>query len=99
MATKALTTKPVPGPLTPAPVTIEIAGAIKALHDGTAAPHQQKMALQWIIREAAGKAYFPYHQSDRDTAFALGKVFVADQIIGLFNADLSTLRREPSEKP
>jgi hypothetical protein len=75
-----------------ASVPVAVAVAIKALHVGEASPHQQQMALQWIVREAAGKAHFPYHASDRDTAFALGRYFVADQIIGLFNADLSSLR-------
>lgn len=77
-----------------APVTLAIASAIKALHDGVATAHQQQIALQWIVRDASGKAQFPYHQTDRDTAFALGRYFVAEQIIGLFNADLSSLRRD-----
>ena len=85
----------------PAPVPIQIAGAIKAMHRGDASGHQQQIALDWIIREACGKSYFPYHQSDRDTVFALGKLFVADQIVGLINADLSTLRsgHVPEEVP
>lgn len=78
-----------------APASAAVASAIKALHNGTAEPHQQQMALQWIVREAGGKAHFPYHPSDRDTAFALGRYFVADLIVGLINADLSSLRRAP----
>jgi hypothetical protein len=74
------------------PIPVAVAGAIKALHAGQADEHQQGLALQWILREACGKAYFPYHPSERDTAFALGRQFVADAIIGLFNADLSALR-------
>jgi hypothetical protein len=35
-----------------------VAAAIKALHAGTATPHQQQTALQWIVREAGGKALF-----------------------------------------
>lgn len=77
----------------PAPVSLAVATAIRALHDGTANSHQQQLALQWIVRDAGGKAQFPYHATDRDTAFALGRLFVADQIVGLFNADLSSLRR------
>jgi hypothetical protein len=69
-----------------------VAAAIKALHAGTATPHQQQSALQWIVREAAGKAHFPYHPDPHDTAFALGRYFVADLIVGLINADLSSLR-------
>ena len=87
--------KPLPNPpaAVPAPVPLAVAASIKALHAGTANEHQQHLALDWIIREACGKAHFAYHQSDRDTAFALGRQFVAEQIIGLFNADLSSLRR------
>jgi hypothetical protein len=72
---------------------IAVAASIKALHAGEASPHQQQIALAWIVREAGGKAYFPYHGSDRDTVFSLGRLFVADLIVGLFNADLSALRR------
>jgi hypothetical protein len=73
---------------------IAVVAAIQALHAGEATPHQQQTALAWIVREAGGKASFPYHGSDRDTAFALGRLFVADLIVGLFNADLSSLRRD-----
>jgi ABC-type nickel/cobalt efflux system permease component RcnA len=73
---------------------LAVASAFKALHAGEASGHQQQIALQWLIREACGKAHFPYHQSERDTAFALGRYFVADLIVGLFNADLSSLRRD-----
>jgi hypothetical protein len=78
-----------------APVTpLEVVGAFKALHRGEAEPHQQQIALQWLVREACGKAYFPYHPNDRDTAFALGRQFVGDLVVGLFNAELSSLRRD-----
>jgi hypothetical protein len=83
----------------PPPVTLMVASAVKALHAGTATAHQQQMALEWIVREAGGKAHFPYLASDRDTAFALGRLFVADMIVGLFNADLSSLRRDHVQTP
>lgn len=90
--TKALKALPRPAADALAVVSLPVATAIKALHNGTADSHQQQIALQWIVREACGKAHFPYHPGDRDTVFALGRLFVADQIIGLFNADLSSLR-------
>lgn len=68
--------------------------AVKALHTGTATPHQQQLALEWILRTAGAKAHFPYHQNPHDTAFALGRMFVADAIVGLINADFSSLRRQ-----
>ena len=98
-ALKALARPPVDQP----PIApLAVAMAVKALHNGTASEHQQRMALEWIVREACGKAHFPYAASDRDTAFALGRLFVADLIVGLFNADLSSLRRAdyvPNQSP
>jgi hypothetical protein len=73
---------------------LAVAAAFKALHAGEASGHQQQIALQWLVREACGKAHFPYHPSDRDTVFALGRQFVGDLVVGLFNADLSSLRRD-----
>lgn len=81
-------------PADQAPIApVAVVAAVKALHAGEATPHQQQTALAWIVREAGGKAHFPYHPTERDTAFALGRLFVADLIVGLFNADLSALRR------
>jgi len=92
MVTKSLKALPTPAANAPPIAPLPVATAIKALHRGDASEHQQKLALEWIVREACGKAYFPYHPNDRDTAFALGRLFVADLIIGMFNADLSSLR-------
>ena len=94
---KALKALRSPPPEEAAPVTLAVASAIKALHNGDATAHQQQIALQWIIREAAYKAYLPFQPTDRSTAFALGRQFVAEQIVGLFNADLSSLRRDLNE--
>lgn len=87
---KALT-KPPADQVPVAPLAV--AAAFKALHAGGASAHQQQIALQWLVREACGKAHFPYHANDRDTVFALGRLFVGDLVVGLFNADLSSLRR------
>lgn len=84
---------PTPGATEVAPAPLAVAAAFKALHDGKANGHQQQIALQWLLREACGKAHFPYHATDRDTVFALGRQFVGDLVLGLFNADLSALRR------
>lgn len=96
MTTKDKRLKPAPA-LSAAEVPaapLAVAAAFKALHAGEASGHQQQLALQWLIREACGKAHFPFH-GDRthDTAFALGRQFVGDIVIGFFNADLSSLRR------
>lgn len=91
--TPTLTAQPSRGCMDVAAAQEVVAAAMKALHAGTATGHQQQVALQWIVREAGGKAYFPYLPDPHDTAFALGRYFVADLIVGLINADLSSLRR------
>lgn len=75
-----------------ASVTYRQAMAVVCLRDGVASPEQQQMALQWILGQACAKLHFPYYQTDRDTAFALGRRFVADQITGLFTMDIQALR-------
>lgn len=75
-----------------APVTYQVATAVRALRDGTANEGQQKLALEWIVGDAAGKRHFPYHNNERDTSFALGRLFVAEQITGLFYLDIKALR-------
>lgn len=69
------------------------ATAIRALADGTADSDQQRRALKWIIEKAAMTYGFSYFQSERDTAFALGRVFVGQQIVGLLKLNTSALRR------
>lgn len=63
--------------------------AIKALADGTANEQQQRHALDWMIRVAAG-AYELSYRSDadggeRETAFAEGRRFVGLQVVKMVN--------------
>lgn len=69
------------------PVDYEVADiyALKALGQGKASEGQQKRALDWILKYAAGRLDGNPYRSDadggeRETAFALGRNFVADQI-------------------
>ncbi|MGB1389980.1 MAG: hypothetical protein ACPG61_13950 [Paracoccaceae bacterium] len=64
------------------PVDYDLAtiGALQALSRGEATAHQQKVALAWIVREAADWAGVAYHTDPHDTAFASGRRFVAVQI-------------------
>ena len=67
--------------------------ALKALHSGTAADWEQKLALAWIVTRAAdadGQSYRPGADGDRETAFAEGRRFVGTHIRRLVNM--------PSEK-
>ena len=77
----------------PAPISLFIAAAARALAQGTATEHQQKELVRWLVFEFCGKSYPAYYPSDRDTAFALGRHFVADQFNGLLTVDIEALRR------
>ena len=79
------------------PVLIEPADAtaIQALVDGRADSHQQKRAIDWIIKIAAGtydQSYRP--DSDRDTAFAEGRRFVGLTIVKATILNASRMRRD-----
>jgi hypothetical protein len=85
------------GPHIPAPYTLADAGAIQALQRGDATADQQQRALAWLIKQAAGTYEFQFYPSDRETAFALGRAFVGQQIVKLATLDLSSLRRLENE--
>lgn len=70
------------------------AHALRALHIGSASPEQQTRALNWILHVGCEVGGMPWFETDRETAFALGRLFVAKQIGRLLICDLSTLRRE-----
>lgn len=67
--------------------------ALQALVRGTADPAQQKRAIDWVIMQAAGTYDMHYHPSERDTAFALGRAFVGQQIRKLLSVDPTRLVR------
>lgn len=77
----------------PAPISLFIASAARALAQGSATEHQQKEMVRWLVFQAGGKAYPAFQPSDRETAFMLGRHFVADQLNGLLTVDLDALRR------
>lgn len=74
------------------------AAAIQACVRGDATPDQQKRAIDWIVNNAAGTYEEPYRpggsEGDRDTAYALGRVFVGRQIVKLSSVPLSRLRED-----
>ena len=83
------------GPHIPPPYPIAVAVAIQALVHGEADGHQQQMAMCWIIEQAAGTYDFQYYPTDRETAFALGRAFVGQQVVKLSKLDTQSLRRDP----
>lgn len=82
------------GPYIPPPYELADASAFQALQRGDATPDQQKRALDWLIKAGAGVYQFHYYPSDRDTAFALGRAFVGQQVVKLLTLNLMSLRRE-----
>ena len=78
---------------TPAKPTVLVATAMQALSDGTANEGQQKTALRWILDEACGDPVWAYRESVRETDIALGRQFVAQQIVGLLKVNISELRK------
>ena len=47
--------------------------------------------MRWILERGCEVGGMQYHPTDRDTAFALGRLFVGKQIGRLLICDLSTL--------
>jgi hypothetical protein len=66
---------------------------------GDASAEQQQRALRWLIEQAAGTYEFAYYPSDRDTAFALGRGFVGQQVVKLLKLNLMSLRRLSNANP
>ena len=81
------------GPHVPPPYEIADVASIQALQRGDASEHQQKLALKWLIERAAGTYEFNFYPTDRETAFALGREFVGQQIVKLLHLDLALMRR------
>lgn len=90
MATKTIAQTPA----VPAKYELADAAAIQALVRGEADEYQQKRALQWMVDVACGTYDFHYYPSERDTAFALGRAFVGQQIVKMTRLNVSAMRRE-----
>lgn len=73
------------GAYEPAAYDDATSAALRAMADGVATASQQKLALGWIINEAAKTYDQPFRpggqDGDRDTAFACGRMFVGQQIV------------------
>lgn len=82
------------GPHVPPPYEVADVAALQALERGDATEHQQQRALKWLIYQAAGTYEMNFYPTDRETAFALGREFVGQQIVKLMRLDLSALRRQ-----
>jgi len=85
------------------PVAMEPADviALQALVQGQATELQQKRAIDWIIKVAAG-TYEPSYRDgadgDRNTAFAEGRRFVGLSIVKATVLNASRMRRVENEE-
>lgn len=93
---KILAPVPAPDPRLPASFTDIEAHAIQAIMRGDATSHQQRIAMQWIITQAAGTPDF--HENDRLEAMSLGRAFVGKQLIGIARIDLVRLDNPPTKE-
>lgn len=75
------------------------ASALQAMKRGEATADQQIRAMEFIlgpICERNGMSFRPGGlEGDRDTAFAEGKRFVANQIVKMVNTPLSKIKDNP----
>ena len=71
--------------------------ALKGLASGTADAGQQALAINWIVNDLCGSGGMPFiPDSARETDFALGKLFVGQQISKLLEHDFDVLMGLPS---
>ncbi len=82
------------GPNVPPKYELAHASAFQAMQRGEASPDQQKLALDWLIQLGAATYEHHFYPSDRDTAFALGRAFVGQQVVKLLRLNTSALRRD-----
>jgi hypothetical protein len=66
--------------------------ALQAVWAGNANEGQQVAAISFILDKLCDRGSNQYYQSDRDTAFALGKKFVGDHIAGAINAKVGKIQ-------
>lgn len=95
---KVLRPLPAPDPRAPASFTDVEAHAIQAIIRGDASAHQQRMAMQWIITQGAIAYGQHFNENDRLEAFALGRAFVGQQLIGIARIDLIRLDNPPTKE-
>lgn len=97
MSAKTFRHIPPPPPNKPAAFEPADASALQALADGTANETQQKRALTWIINNASAAHGEHFYENDRLEAFALGRAYVGQQILGLLKINLT--RFNPAPEP
>lgn len=73
------------------------ASALKALHAGQATAHQQQIALNWIIRNAAMSKSLAFDpENARMSDFNSGRQFVAHAIVYAIEEPISSFPKQNS---
>lgn len=90
-------TLPKAEPWKPPYYTVADVSAFQALNRGDATEDQQRRALKYVIETLCGTYDLAYRPaSSRDTDFALGKVWVGQQLVKFLHINVSALREDPS---
>lgn len=93
MTTKRVRALPAP-PVDKAPdASLTQISALKGLMAGTASAHQQRLAWDFILREACGVQAQSFRSaSPQDTYFMEGRRFAGNVLLTLANIDTSTMK-------
>lgn len=81
-------------PWKPVPYSQAEAAAIQALQTGSASPQQQKVAINYVVRQLCKTydlSYRPGEDGRRDTDFAEGRRAVGLQLVLMLNVKIGTL--------
>ncbi len=71
--------------------------ALKAVQAGEANADQQRQALDFIVHVISKRYEIPYFpDSDRDSAFASGRLFVGEQILKILSLKADEIQPTPS---
>lgn len=82
------------GPHIPAPLSPAIVTAFQRLYRGEAEPHQQQMAIEWLL-DASGMRTLSYQPGDTHaTAFAEGQRSIGLQVGGMLHVDAKTITQQ-----
>ena len=84
--------KAIPEVFLPVKYDVEDIGALQAVMEGRAEPHQQQRAMTWIVNNACGTYDMDYRPDARDHAFISGRRFVGLQIVKMLKLNAAAFK-------
>lgn len=73
--------------------------AMRAVAEGQASDHQQKMIFKWIVEEACATYQQPFIPGDpHATAFMAGRIFAGQQILKMLRLNPGAFRKAHSKE-